>query len=35
MLNLLRKRFQEDFFEFDPAALPNGIFIWQAAGPNS
>jgi len=35
MLNLLGRCFQEDFFEFDPAALPNDIFIWQAAGPNS
>jgi len=31
MLNLLGRCFQEDFFEFDPAALPNDIFIWQAA----
>jgi len=35
MLNLLGRCFQEDFFEFDPTALPNDIFIWQAARLNS
>jgi len=35
MLNLLGRCFQEDFFELDPAALPNDIFIWQAARSNS
>jgi len=29
------KVFQEDFFELDHAALPNDIFIWQAARSNS
>jgi len=29
------KVFQEDFFELDPAALQNVIFIWQAARSNS
>jgi len=29
MLNLLGRCFQEDFFELDPVALPNDIFIWQ------
>jgi len=29
------KVFQEDFFELDPAALPNDLFIWQAARSNS
>jgi len=27
--------FQEDFFELDPAALSNDIFIWQAARSSS
>jgi len=35
MLNLLGMCFQEDFFELDHAALPNDIFIWQAARSNS
>ena len=30
-MNLLGRCFQEDFFELDTAALPNDIFIWQAA----
>jgi len=29
------KVFQDDFFELDYAALPNDIFIWQAARSNS
>jgi len=29
------KVFQEDFFELDPAALQNDIFIRQAARSNS
>jgi hypothetical protein len=29
------REFQEGFFELDPTALPNDIFIWQAARSNS
>jgi len=29
------KVFQDDFFELDPAALSNDLFIWQTARSNS
>jgi len=34
-MNLLGRYFQEDFFDLDLAAVPNDIFIWQAARSNS